>query len=352
MTTVLLTGATGFVGGATAATLLRDDRVERLLVLVRATRPEHAVIRLRESLARFEIEPCSLARVEVLCGDLERCLVPKEALQRVTHVLHAAAHTSFRSRRTVWSTNVEGTRALANAVAGAPKLERFLFVGSAYRCGALSASVVGEDVPAAETHVAEYTRTKAEAELLLERTSLPLLIARPSIVVGHTRLGVAPSASLYWYYRALARAGLSPFPDTWRRDIVPVDWVADALTALLLARSPRFGRYHLSAGERSADTWGAIRNVFVQLGEGSRRVERIAFERLASHPAWAALELDSRTRVAIDACARFSALPIEVFSNARLLEEGVTAPPRFTSYLPRCVESSLKPLREQAFDDA
>jgi len=196
MTTVLLTGATGFVGGATAARLLRDERVERLLVLVRATGLEHAGVRLCKSLARFGVEPCSLSRIEILRGDLERCLLSKEVLRKLTHVLHAAAHTSLRSRRTVWSTNVEGTRTLANAVARAPKLERFLFVGTAYRCGALSASVVGEDDPAAETHVAEYTRTKAEAEQLLERMALPLVIARPSIVVGHTRLGVAPSASL------------------------------------------------------------------------------------------------------------------------------------------------------------
>jgi nucleoside-diphosphate-sugar epimerase len=195
MTTVLLTGATGFVGGATAARLLRDERVERLLVLVRATGLEHAGVQLCKSLARFGVEP--LSRIEILRGDLERCLLSKEVLRKLTHVLHAAAHTSLRSRRTVWSANVEGTQTLANVVTRAPKLERFLFVGTAYRCGALSESVVGEDDLAAETHVAEYTRTKAEAEQLLERMALPLVIARPSIVVGHTRLGVAPSASLY-----------------------------------------------------------------------------------------------------------------------------------------------------------
>jgi hypothetical protein len=36
----------------------------------------------------------------------------------------------------------------------------------------------------------------------------PLIVARPSIVVGHTRLGCRPSASIFWYYRSSRRAFL------------------------------------------------------------------------------------------------------------------------------------------------
>ena len=53
----------------------------------------------------------------------------------------------------------------------APRLERFLHVGTAYICGAQPPPLVREDdypQPNAR-HLVEYTRTKAECEILLER---------------------------------------------------------------------------------------------------------------------------------------------------------------------------------------
>jgi hypothetical protein len=35
---------------------------------------------------------------------------------------------------------------------------------------------------------------------------------------------------------------------------------------------------------------------------------------------------------------RFMEINAEIFDNSRLLEEGMPAPPRFTSYLPLCAE--------------
>src|SRR5207244_10564816 len=129
---------------------------------------------------------------------------------------------------------------------------------------------------------------------------LPLLVARPSIVVGHTVLGVTPSASLYWYYRALARAGVSPFPDSTRRDIVPVDWVAEAIIRLLFLRDPKFARYHLSAGEDRATTWSEIREAFARLGEGPASSERVEAEKLTGHPVWTALGFDRQALNALE----------------------------------------------------
>jgi hypothetical protein len=36
-------------------------------------------------------------------------------------------------------------------------------------------------------------------------------IARPSVIIGHPVLGVGPSSSLFWYYRALAAVAPGPF---------------------------------------------------------------------------------------------------------------------------------------------
>jgi thioester reductase-like protein len=50
---VLVTGGTGFVGGATALALLRDERVSRLVLLVRGESDAQARERVQASVRRF-----------------------------------------------------------------------------------------------------------------------------------------------------------------------------------------------------------------------------------------------------------------------------------------------------------
>src|SRR5439155_18127967 len=134
-----------------------------------------------------------------------------------------------RSVRRVRATNILGTLALAHRMRRVPGLVRFLHVGTAFICGANPPCTVYEDdYPRPEVrHLVEYTSSKAEAELLLEQTApeLPLVVARPSVVVGHSRLGCLPSASIFWYYRAVDLLRRVPVPLDTRKDIVPVDYV-------------------------------------------------------------------------------------------------------------------------------
>jgi thioester reductase-like protein len=99
--TILITGATGFIGGAAVAQLLLCPAPGRVLPLVRGATQEQAEGRVRKSLARFAdaglLEP-ALRRCEVLRGDLtDPQALADPRLDRVTHVLHLAANTSFRS---------------------------------------------------------------------------------------------------------------------------------------------------------------------------------------------------------------------------------------------------------------
>src|SRR5205823_1748546 len=126
-----------------------------------------------------------------------------------------------RSVRSVRHTNILCTLALAHRVRRTGRLVRFLYVGTAYICGGRPPSVVHEDAyPRPDVgHLAEYTSSKAECEMLLERTApeLPLVVARPSVVVGHTRLGCEPSASVFWYYRTLHLLRRVPVPMQTRK---------------------------------------------------------------------------------------------------------------------------------------
>src|SRR5262249_46417306 len=147
--TLLVTGATGFLGGATVTRLLLTHPSARLLLLVRGDPPETAAARLRQSLGRFAdlavLEP-TLHRCEVIRGDLtDRQTYADPRFDTVTHVLHLAANTSFRSVRNVRHTNLLGALTLAHRMRRAPGLQRFLYVGTAYLCGADSPRIVQED---------------------------------------------------------------------------------------------------------------------------------------------------------------------------------------------------------------
>jgi thioester reductase-like protein len=108
-----------------------------------------------------------------------------------------------------------------------------------------------------------YEQTKYEAELLLREAmaELPIAVHRPSIVVGDSRTGQTGAWKvLYWPLKVIARGWLPviPYDPDSTLDIVPVDFVADAVLAL--ARDPGTvgGTFHLAAGPDRDTTTGEM----------------------------------------------------------------------------------------------
>jgi nucleoside-diphosphate-sugar epimerase len=362
--TVLVTGVTGFLGGALAARLTTSGT--RVVAIVRATDGGHARDRVVRSLARFlgaTRAETAAHGVEVLIGDLASDdTYDHSALECVTHVIHAAACTSFVSKREVWRSNVDATMKLAERTRRLARLRRFVHVSTAYCCGDRPGRVVREDDSPRTQHgyVNEYSRSKAAAETLLTSMGWDgrLVVARPSVVIGHTKLGARPSGSLLWYYRALAALRCGPFDLQDRRDIVPVDYVAEAIDFLSRIERTIFGTYHVSAGERASVT---LAEIVAQLDES--RATRLDWRRISARELGASrLAISKLTTNAgeaehlargLEACARFGELGVQWFDNARLLSEGFRPPPRFTDYLGVCIESSAgKPIHRQMLDDA
>jgi nucleoside-diphosphate-sugar epimerase len=364
--TIFLTGATGFVGGATAAELVVRPNPYRLFLLARAETPGAAEARLRRSLARF-LSPSLLEqawlRITLIHGDLtDPGTFADPRLDAVTHVLHLAANTSFRSVRAVRHTNILGTMTLAHRMRRVPGLQRFLYVSTAYISGADPSPVVHEDdYPRYDVrHIAEYTASKAECEMLLEQTApeLPLIVARPSVVVGHTRLGCLPSASIFWYYRTLDLLRRVPFPLTTRRDIVPVDYTATALLHLLFKDRLRYRRYHVSAGESASASWQEIASAFADTRpEGTEEAYQVVDHATIVKEQHRLLPLlgrgdESQLLATLELFFRFSSSGVQMFDNNRILEEGMPPPPRFPCYLPTCVAlPSERSVYEQMRDD-
>jgi nucleoside-diphosphate-sugar epimerase len=329
-----------------------------LLALVRAQSPADARHRLTANLRRHGQRTLP-SNWEVVLGDLDQ--LGGLDLDATTHVLHLAACTSFRSVRRVRHVNLEGTKALALALRRARRLQRFVMVSTAYISGDRAPAMIHEDsYPAGVEHIAEYTRTKADCEEHLSRLQLPVIVARPTAVVGHTTLGCGPSSSLFWYYRTVERLRRLPISPLARRDVVPVDYVAECLMALLLAPQLAHRCYHISAGESSAVTFNEIADAFAKCP--GYEVAREPFQ-VVTYPELVAERERiqeilgpgdcERLLTALGFLWRFTGSGAEVFDNQRLLGLGLPTSPRFTDYLSVCARlPANRTIYQQLTDDA
>jgi thioester reductase-like protein len=255
MGAVLLTGATGFVGGEILSRFLaRGDR--HVYALVRADNDNDAASRLpahkRLTAVAGDIEQAGLGLADETGDRLRR---------EVGTVLHCAASVSFdmpldESR----SVNVGGTRRMVQFARKCMRLERFSYVSTAYVAGEPGRLFREDELAVGQRFRNPYERSKFEAELALrsEGAGLPLQILRPSIVVGESTTGRTSSFNvLYGPLKAFARGGIPVIPA--RRDapvdIVPVDYVADRVHEL--ATGGPNGTFHLVAG-RNATTVGRL----------------------------------------------------------------------------------------------
>jgi nucleoside-diphosphate-sugar epimerase len=329
-----------------------------VVCLVRADDDETAEERVRRSVGRFTgLDPLP-ENVKVLRGDLlSQDWHTSPHLDDVSHVLHLAASTSFGNSRAIRTTNVGGALSVAKAMRGR-RLERFIYTGTAAICGATPAPVVHEDDYPDEsaTHLVAYTRSKAEAERQLTEhfSDLPLVIARPSIVAGHTELGCKPSGSIYWVLRAVEALRFITWDPENRIDAVPVDWAASALRHLLFAPRLKHKRYHVSAGKGASVRWKDLAAEYSSMYGGASR-DRYEIGDMRQLTAKRVMQAvgDGHPRHllhALELYYRFCSRDL-VFDNCRLLKEGVPAPPRFTDYMRVCEEFSTASIYEQMRSD-
>lgn len=214
--TVLLTGATGFIGGSLLLELLRTSD-DTIFCLVRGDRRNGPVARLDAALSHAceaygmpELLPIARERCVAVEGDITRpvCGVDLSAVGPVDVVWHSAASLAFEDDReeAIYLANVQGTQnviGLIDAV-GAGTYNHF---STAYVGGARNGTI-DETIPPPNTPCNNaYERSKLAAEHLVAALDLPRVrIFRPSIVIGHSETLVATSyTGLYGFVRSLRR---------------------------------------------------------------------------------------------------------------------------------------------------
>lgn len=209
---ILLTGATGMIGGHLLMRLL--DRHYP----VRATyRSERSLDKLRKLLAFYGRE-ADMDRVEWVRADVTSIPDMEQALEGVEAVIHTAAVVSFaaRDRQRMMDTNVKGTAQLVNLMleGGTPYL---LHVSSIAAIGGNGGKVDENTIWTAEVPRSYYAISKHLAEMEVWRgmqEGLRAGIINPSVVIG-LPAGLEWTSGFGKYVRDLDRGRLHfTFPGT------------------------------------------------------------------------------------------------------------------------------------------
>jgi thioester reductase-like protein len=236
-----VTGATGFIGRRLVERLLQQ-RQGTVYVLVR----DKSTGRLGELIERWGMVTGTSARerVQPVLGDLRRPMlgVDKEQVAElrgaVEHFFHLAAvydMTAPAERNT--AVNVGGT-AHAVELARAISAEHLHHVSSIAVAGTYRGVFAEDMFDEGQRLPSPYHRTKYEAERIVrEQPYVPWRTYRPGVVVGDSRTGEMDKIDgPYYFFKAIQR--LRQLLPEWAplvgldlgyTNIVPVDWVADAL---------------------------------------------------------------------------------------------------------------------------
>ncbi len=230
----VVTGGTGFIGRRIVSRLL-DQSDAQVWVLVR-----------RPSLGRFERLALGWGdRVKPMVGELPGLDLADQViteLGQVDHLVHCAAIYDITAGEAEQrEANVEGTR---TAITLAQRLDAtFHHVSSIAVAGDFRGEYTEDDFDVGQGLPTPYHRTKFEAEALVRDTpGLRYRIYRPAVVVGDSRTGEMDKIDgPYYFFGVLTKLAVLPsftpmmLPDTGRTNIVPVDYVVDALVALMHA---------------------------------------------------------------------------------------------------------------------
>ncbi len=187
---ILITGASGYIGGHLARSLLSSGFEVRCLV-----RPTSQVAGLRE------------LGVELVHNDLDQPQDLRRVVAGCDVVYHVAGRTSARRRDELYRTNCRGSGAIARACARQLTPPCLILVSSLAAAGTSAAGRLRTERDRAAP-VSEYGRSKRAGEraAIAWADQLPISVVRPGIVFGEGNREMLP------IFRSIARLHLHFVP--------------------------------------------------------------------------------------------------------------------------------------------
>lgn len=246
--TVLLTGATGFLGAFLLVDLLESTSA-RIVCLVRFNNPEEedgpaGVARIRKNLLDLGLWHDSiLDRIDVLPGNLSHKklgLAPdayKDLAANVQVIVHAAATVNLvYPYAALRDANVGGTREILRLASESGATVQYVSTNGVLppspSAWPESSMIEVNDVP--DKLVDGYGQTKWVAEKLVHEAGergMPVRILRAGTISGHSTTG---STNAYDLFTAIIveslHIGYCPKIEGWRAEMTPVDFVSKAIT--------------------------------------------------------------------------------------------------------------------------
>ncbi len=274
-----VTGATGFIGQFLVANLLK--RGEPVYVLVRKA----SLKKLAAQRAAWGADDKQLIAVTGDLGMKNLGVADADVRKlkgKITHFFHLAAiYDLGATAEAQQAANVDGTRH-AVELAAATQAGCFHHVSSIAAAG-LYDGVFREDMfDEAEDLDHPYFKTKHDSEgVVRNECKRPFRIYRPGFVVGHSKTGYIDKIDgPYYFFKFLQkmRKLLPPWMpmvgvEGGRLNIVPVDFVADALDHLAHKRGLDGKCFHLT--DPSPLRIGEVLNIFAAAGHAPQMTMRL-----------------------------------------------------------------------------
>ena len=318
LTRILLSGATGLIGGELM--LFLAARGVHSTAVVRAPDAAHARARLLERLQKSVFwKPEHAQWVAAEPGDVvdPQFGLRQEVIDAADIVLHSAASTSFKPNAGVYPVNLKAAENFAGILRTLRPSQRGFFVGTAAvttQAPSEPRGIITEDMPFAG-YANDYIRSKRDAETLLRGCGVPFVSLRPGIVLSRGIDDAKLSRNMLWSIPVMAELGDVPLEPLARLDFAPVDFIANAFAELLLKPDLVHNCYHVSTGEDSM----TFKALAVELAQSMPGIGKMVMRGKDFVPTFSF----ARQRWMFDALAPY--LPFltadAVFSTARLKAE-------------------------------
>ncbi|MDH3693047.1 MAG: SDR family oxidoreductase [Gammaproteobacteria bacterium] len=260
--TWFLTGVTGFIGRQFLRKII-DDTADHTILIIR-DRPsvpaQERGQRLLNTLFGDTKARQISNRVTIVAGDIVEKKFGlteddwEQFANSTDYVVHMAACTRFdASLSDAREHNVNGTtNAMEFAKAAAQTdFDAYVHLSTAYVAGDRTDLVGCDELDVRAKFRNNYEKTKADAEANVRAamTELPIVIFRPSIVVGDSQTGEAVGLStVYWGIKNYLHGQRQFYAnENASLDLVPVDYVVNAMMHIV-NQSDAIGRCFLLVG--------------------------------------------------------------------------------------------------------
>lgn len=256
---VLLTGATGFLGAFLLQELLTGS-YSQVYCLVRAGNAQQALERIKINMEKYKVWKAEyLARIVPVVGDLSKVRfgLNNSAFQQLAAeidvIYHNGAQVNFiYPYESLKETNVNGTKEVIR-LAGHIKLKPIHFVSTLYVFPPSEQDppkIITEQDPlgASEGLRMGYTQSKWVAEKILNiaaEQGIPVSIYRPGRISGESVSGACQTNDFFWsLIKGCMQMNCYPDIDALF-EMSPVDYMAKAIVTIA-QREPTSGKtYHL-----------------------------------------------------------------------------------------------------------